>query len=635
MGYQALLFSPDEKLARIVSQVFTELDFTVDPAHDPFGAVKKLMTQHYDAIVVDCDNEQNASLLFKSARNSSSNYSSLAIALVEGQAGVAKAYRIGANLVLTKPINVEQTKGTLRVARGLLRKHSDAAGGSATSGVIPTMPARAASASAGSSSPWVRQGDAAIAPPPSYPELPETEAQLPAIIPDALPAAFADGFPAGFPAEFPAEFPAITASAKVEYKPAVPTPAAPIRTTRADEPDLPARQSSSPAVKNEAGNAGIVKGIVKNEAARIASASLSTQNVSSAFASPGSAAAPAPAREVTAPPARKNKQENKKVGWVPSNRSHDAAPMLSSVSATNNSSFSALSEKEDSGGSGGNQKILIAAVIVVALAALGYLGYGTLGKSSTSTPAPQTVSTIQDSAERDSGKQDSEPAPVPDPMSTPKVAPSPDTLNRASSTTQTSAPKPAAAISPDMPSRGAGNPPAMRIALDLGLETKKTNATPLLVKSDPEGIKAQAQSQDSAPPLLSPLALTSAAGTSGAGTSNDNALRSLMSSASSSLPKPSLATARVSQGVSQGLLIKRVQPIYPQAALAMHAHGAVQIEATIDKEGNVTNLKVLSGDPILAHAALEAVREWRYKPYYLDAKPVEIQTQITVNFKAN
>src|SRR5947209_12738354 len=80
------------------------------------------MGEHFDAIVVDCDNEQNATLLFKSARNSNSNQASLAVAVVEGQAGVAKAFRIGANLVLTKPINVEQAKGTLRVARGLLRK---------------------------------------------------------------------------------------------------------------------------------------------------------------------------------------------------------------------------------------------------------------------------------------------------------------------------------------------------------------------------------------------------------------------------------------------------------------------------------------------------------------------------------
>src|SRR5581483_6700016 len=122
MSYQALLFCPDEKTARIVTQVLSELEFNVELCAEPFAAVKKLMAQHYDAVVVDCDSEQNATLLFKSARNSGSNQSSLAVAVVEGLAGVAKAFRIGANLVLTKPINVEQSKGTLRVARGLLRK---------------------------------------------------------------------------------------------------------------------------------------------------------------------------------------------------------------------------------------------------------------------------------------------------------------------------------------------------------------------------------------------------------------------------------------------------------------------------------------------------------------------------------
>src|SRR5204862_4937740 len=122
MGYQALLFCPEEKTARTVTQVLSELEFSVDSCNEPFAAVKKLMAQHFDAVVVDCDNEQNATLLFKSARNSGSNQNALSVAVVEGQAGVAKAFRIGANLVLTKPINIEQSKGTLRVARGLLRK---------------------------------------------------------------------------------------------------------------------------------------------------------------------------------------------------------------------------------------------------------------------------------------------------------------------------------------------------------------------------------------------------------------------------------------------------------------------------------------------------------------------------------
>src|SRR3981081_2351197 len=122
MKYNALLFCPDEKTARVVTQVLTELEFQVEPCNEPFAAVKKLMAEHFDAVVVDCDSEQNAALLFKSAHNSGSNQSSLAVAVVEGQSGVAKAFRIGANLVLTKPIHVEQAKGTLRVARGLLRK---------------------------------------------------------------------------------------------------------------------------------------------------------------------------------------------------------------------------------------------------------------------------------------------------------------------------------------------------------------------------------------------------------------------------------------------------------------------------------------------------------------------------------
>ena len=123
MSYKALLFCPDEKIVRAVTQVLSELDFTVEPAADVFNTAKKLAAEHFDALVVDSQNEKDASVLFKAARNSSVNHSSLYVAVVEGQAGVATAFRIGANLVLTKPINIEQSKGTLRVARGLLRKN--------------------------------------------------------------------------------------------------------------------------------------------------------------------------------------------------------------------------------------------------------------------------------------------------------------------------------------------------------------------------------------------------------------------------------------------------------------------------------------------------------------------------------
>ena len=85
--------------------------------------------------------------------------------------------------------------------------------------------------------------------------------------------------------------------------------------------------------------------------------------------------------------------------------------------------------------------------------------------------------------------------------------------------------------------------------------------------------------------------------------------------------------------MSQGLLVKRVTPLYPQQARQLRLEGSVQILATIGKSGDVTGVKQLSGDGILGHAAAEAVRQWKYKPYYLNGEPIEIQTQVTVNFK--
>src|SRR5258708_10267356 len=116
MSYKSLLFCPDEKTARVVTQVLSELEFTVELSSEPFATVKRLTDEHFDALVVDCQNEQDASLLFKAARNSSLNHSSLSVAVVEGQAGGGKALRVGAHPVLSKPGHVEATESKLAVA---------------------------------------------------------------------------------------------------------------------------------------------------------------------------------------------------------------------------------------------------------------------------------------------------------------------------------------------------------------------------------------------------------------------------------------------------------------------------------------------------------------------------------------
>jgi periplasmic protein TonB len=98
---------------------------------------------------------------------------------------------------------------------------------------------------------------------------------------------------------------------------------------------------------------------------------------------------------------------------------------------------------------------------------------------------------------------------------------------------------------------------------------------------------------------------------------------------------PKIATpqrVRVSSGVSTGLLIKKVQPTYPPLAKAARIQGHVLLQAEISKDGTIQNLQLLSGHPMLAPAAIEAVKQWRYKPYLLNGEPVAVDTQVDVVF---
>jgi protein TonB len=89
---------------------------------------------------------------------------------------------------------------------------------------------------------------------------------------------------------------------------------------------------------------------------------------------------------------------------------------------------------------------------------------------------------------------------------------------------------------------------------------------------------------------------------------------------------------RISQGVTAGLLLHKVQPPYPTLAKAARIEGSVILKAIIDREGNIQDLQLVSGHPMLVPAAIEAVRQWRYKPYLLNGQPVEVETTITVIF---
>ena len=95
---------------------------------------------------------------------------------------------------------------------------------------------------------------------------------------------------------------------------------------------------------------------------------------------------------------------------------------------------------------------------------------------------------------------------------------------------------------------------------------------------------------------------------------------------------PTVVKPLIVSNLGEGSLLRRVQPTYPALAKQVRIQGPVELQAIISKTGTIEHLIVVRGHPMLAAAALEAVRQWRYRPYLLNHEPIEVETEITVNF---
>ena len=83
------------------------------------------------------------------------------------------------------------------------------------------------------------------------------------------------------------------------------------------------------------------------------------------------------------------------------------------------------------------------------------------------------------------------------------------------------------------------------------------------------------------------------------------------------------------------MITRRVEPVYPPIAERARVQGTVQLKAIISKEGAIENLQLVSGHPLLVPAAMDAVKQWRYRPYILNGEPLEVETIVIVNFHLN
>ena len=192
---------------------------------------------------------------------------------------------------------------------------------------------------------------------------------------------------------------------------------------------------------------------------------------------------------------------------------------------------------------------------------------------------------------------------------------------------------------PPPPPPAASPPPAVKLVKVTSNIANGRLRTPSRIPAKVQMIKEE----DEAPPAVATTGGVIGGVPGGIpGGQLDGVIGGIISSSSSpgavpalSKPVPMVQRVRVSPGVIKGLLIYRVEPAYPPLAQQARIQGVVVLTAHIDKGGNVQSLQVVSGHPLLARAAIDAVKQWRYKPFLLNGQPLEVETTVTVTFRVH
>jgi DNA-binding response OmpR family regulator len=122
MSLQSLVFCPDEKIVRVLRRVLSDLEIAVERCSDADSAIRKLTRQRFEAVIVDCSDEDVASQVLKRSRSAPCNKHAVAVAIVDGTTKLRSAFELGAHFVLYKPISSERAKASFRAVRALMKR---------------------------------------------------------------------------------------------------------------------------------------------------------------------------------------------------------------------------------------------------------------------------------------------------------------------------------------------------------------------------------------------------------------------------------------------------------------------------------------------------------------------------------
>jgi TonB family protein len=559
----ALLLSPDDQAVNAITGVLEEMSVTCERPLDGVSAAHKLNSTNFDLVLVDCENLPAAKLIFDVCRRGNNGHNPVPIAIVDGRAGLPTAFRLGAELILTKPVAKDQARNTIRTAVGRVRKDvpaneiSSAQAASAVGGDVRAQAAVAASSSMTSFSDPV----------PSYVSSTPSGAG-PATAPNAAIAA---------------------------------TLSAPSVTT--DMSSLDAEIESTAASPNSKASTSL--------ATPSFSASSSTQI---AMASSNIVRPSIPSDDpVLAELERTEAEEAERAKLQKQNSERDkTAEIAVSKKSAGTSGIAAYSSRHRQKKTRGSVVALLVLILVICgfYAAWMYQpGFRTMAKPEIDRFLALAGAALPAAPSQNSAKPATPPAAVPA-----------SALPAASNS--------APAVTPDSTSA----PAASTIELSTGPASAVTKPSAPAVASTP------------APATPSKVATVAAGNTIAAASSVTKAQsKSFDTKSDAKKDVPEVPTTALQPGEDSVMILsskgaeKRltysVAPKYPVEALPGKTEGTVVLKAVVDDSGKIDSVRLVEGNAILATAAIQAVKQWRYRPYLRDGKAQSFQTVVIVDFQ--
>lgn len=643
MALRCFLFSSDEETVANLRQILEGLGVDAEACPDAVKAAEKITNQNFQIVIIDWDQLPEAGALLNTARERKASERPLTLALVSNDASAPQALQAGANSLLRKPILINQARETLTTARDLLRAKQGGSNGTSPAGAV------ASSASMQPAGRTLRAGEFLenLSPVPS--------AQGPKELP-VVP-----------PTEHPREAGGLLRDLESMATAAVPEPVAPIsapqspalfpglqKMLRSDLASQPAPAPALPSPTAPRGNPELA----------------GYSDTSSFSAHPARAPKMADtkiAETIALPPLVPRSQ------WKPARETERPAPL-----------FSYIAEGEETGegrtaGRGLKKRAILVASALAACAILAapqapwHPRLEALGKSGRRSLHawlyPQPVTPAQAPATHENFARAGDEYKLPVAESIPDSTTDPSQIQVIPVVDPTTKKPNAEAGQPDQlavqpetsptntTAQTTGQAPIVQPSQNQGPATQ-TPPSLITTTAQPGVVIATAASQPAAATVISAQANTSRSETTAAASGSlstpvaphryppprapsmpGNLPSSLKSQLAPATPDPvaprmpggampSIEPVTVTETAERALLIAQTAPVYP--ANAKGQQGSVTLQVLVGRDGNVQDAKFLQGSFVFARNAIDAVRQWKFKPYVLNGHPVSVQVPLTV-----